>query len=161
MKTLSLIQGIYQLPFFSMKDDDVRFKIFRALGLIKAMDINDDEINTIQQFEIYAKAIIYFCMSIQHFIYNSKNFKKYYLGFLLENKYKTNKNSLINSFTFNNERVKIYHKSLSIRQKNMEAMDDLKKIISELNAKLNQMGQKLFTKKFKIKMKNHQKISKI
>ena len=141
------LQGVYQIPFFSMKDDDVRFKIFRALGLIKAMDINDDEINTIQQFEIYAKAIIYFFMSVQHFIYNSKNFKRYYLGYLLENKYKTNKNSLINSFTFNNDRVKIYHKSLSIRQKNMEAMDDLKKIISELNAKLNQMGQKLFTKK--------------
>ena len=141
------LQGIYQIPFFSMKEDDLRYKIFRAFGLIKAMDINDDEINTMQKFEIYAKAIIYFCMSIQHFIYNSKNFKKYYLGFLLENKYKTNKNSLINSFTFNNERVKIYHKSLSIRQKNMEAMDDLKKIIIELNSKLNQMGQKLFLKK--------------
>ena len=142
------IQGIYQTPFFSMKDDDVRFKFFRALGLIKAMDINDDdEINTIQKLEIYGKAIIYFFMSLQHFIYNSKNFKRYYLAYLLENKYKTNKKSLINTFTFNNHRVKIYQKSLSIRQKNMTAMNDLKKIIIELNAKLNQMGQKLFTKK--------------
>ena len=89
------------------------------------MDINDDdEINTIQKLEIYGKAIIYFFMSVQNFIYNSKNFKRYYLGYLLENKYKTNKKSLINTFTFNNDRVKIYQKSLSIRQKNMEAMDD-------------------------------------
>ena len=142
-----LIQGIYQISFFSMKEDDVKFKFFRALGLVKAMDITDDEINTIQQFEIYGKAIIYFFMSFQNFIYNSKNFKRYYLGYLLENKYKTNKKSLINAFTFNNDRVKVYQKSLSLRQKNMETMDDLKKIIVELNENLSKMGQKLFTKK--------------
>ena len=140
------IQGIYQTPFFVMKHEDVRLKFFKALGLVKAMDINNDEINLMQKLEIYGKAIIYFIMSVQHFIYNSKFFKRYYLAYLLENKYKTNKNSLINSFSFNNDRVKIYKKSLAIRQKNMEAMNDLNKIIIELNAKLNKMGQKLFTK---------------
>ena len=122
------IQGIYQTPFFVMKHEDVRFKFFRALGLVKAMDINNDEINLMQKVEIYGKAIIYFIMSIQHFIYNSTFFKRYYLAYLLDNKYKTNKNSLINSFSFNNDRVKIYKKSLAIRQKNMEAMNDLNKI---------------------------------
>ena len=140
------IQSIYQLPFFSMKNEDSRFKYFRAIGLVKAIEIFNDEINTIQNLEIFAKAFIYFLMSVQSFIYNSKNFKRYYLAYLLDNKYKTNKKSLINSFTFNNNRVKIYEKSLSIRQKNMEAMEDLKKIIIELNEKLNQMGKHLLTK---------------
>ena len=140
------IQSIYQLPFFSMKNEDSRFKYFRAIGLVKAIEIFNDEINTIQNLEIFAKAFIYFLMSVQSFIYNSKNFKRYYLAYLLDNKYKTNKKSLINSFTFNNNRVKIFEKSLSIRQKNMEAMEDLKKIIIELNERLNQMGKHLLTK---------------
>jgi hypothetical protein len=150
-----IIQGIYQLPFFSMKDDDIRFKIFRAIGLIKVVDISsNDEINAIQQLEIFGKALIYFLMSIQNLIYNSKTFKRYYLVYLLENKFQTNKTSLVNAFTFNNNRVKVYQKSLSIRQKSVEAMDDLNQIITELNSKLNKMGENLFSdKEFEVKQR--------
>ena len=150
-----IFQGIYQLPFFSMKDNDLRLKIFRAIGLIKVVNINNnEEINTIQQLEIFGKALIYFFMSVQNLIYNSKNFKRYYLVYLLENKFQTNKISLVNAFTFNNDRVKIYQKSLSIREKSFEAMDDLNKIITQLNAKLNKMGEKLFSKNnFEIKQR--------
>ena len=140
------IQGIYQTPFFSMKDDDIRYKLLSALGFIKVVDISDNEIAAENKLEIYGKAIIYFFMSIQHYIYDSKYFKRYYLGYLIENKFKTNKKSLINTFTFNNCRIKIFQKSLSIRQKSMEAMNDLKKIILELNEKLNQMGDAIFNK---------------
>jgi len=150
-----IIQGIYQLPFFSMKDDDIRLKIFRAIGLIKVVDISsNDEINAIQQLEIFGKALIYFLMSIQNLIYNSKTFKRYYLVYLLENKFQTNKTSLVNAFTFNNNRVKVYQKSLSIRQKSVEAMDDLNQIITELNSKLNKMGENLFSdKEFEVKQR--------
>ena len=140
------IQGIYQLPFFSLKEDDIRFKILSALGFFKVVDINDNEISTFSRIDIYGKAIIYFFMSVQHYIYDSKYFKRYYLAFLLENKFKTNKTSLVNAFTFNNNRIKIYKKSLSIRQKSMEAMDDLKKIVKELNEKLNKVSEKIFSK---------------
>ena len=141
------IQGIYQLPFFSMDEEDLRFKIFRAIGLIKVLNIDaNDEVSAIQQLEIFGKALIYFFMSIQNIIYNSKTFKRYYLVYLLENKFQTNKTSLVNAFTFNNDRVKIYEKSLAIRQKTLESIDDLNQIITELNSKLNKMGQKLFSK---------------
>ena len=100
------IQGIYQLPFFSLKEDDIRFKILSALGFFKVVDINDNEISTFSRIDIYGKAIIYFFMSVQHYIYDSKYFKRYYLAFLLENKFKTNKTSLVNAFTFNNNRIK-------------------------------------------------------
>ena len=140
------IQGIYQTPFFIMNADDIRYKLLSALGFIKVMDLNNNEIDASNKLDIYGKAIIYFFMSVQHFIYDSKYFKRYYLAYLLENKFKTNKRSLINTFTFNNSRIKIFQKSLSIRQKTMEAMDDLKKIILELNEKLNQMGEAIFGK---------------
>ena len=142
-----IIQGIYQLPFFYIEDEeDIRFKIFRALGFIKVANIREDEINSIKQLEIFGKALIYFFMSVQNLIYNSKTFKRYYLVYLLENKFQTNKTSLVNAFTFNNNRVKIYEKSLSIRQKSLEAMDSLNEIITQLNSKLNKMGEKLFSK---------------
>ena len=53
---------------------------------------------------------------------------------------------MINTFTFNNYRIQKFQKSLSIRQKTMEAMDDLKKIILELNERLNQMSESIFSK---------------
>ena len=150
-----VFQGIYQLPFFSMEDNDLRLKIFRAIGLIKVVNIdNNEEINTIQQLEIFGKALIYFFMSVQNLIYNSKTFKTYYLVYLLENKFQTNKISLINAFSFNNDRVKVYQKSLAIREKSFEAMDDLNKIITQLNSKLNKMGEQLFSKnKFEVQQR--------
>ena len=150
-----IIQGIYQLPFFSMNDDDLRLKIFRAIGLIKVVTINNDndEISTIQQLEIFGKALIYFLMSLQNLIYNSKTFKRYYLVYLLENKFQTNKTSIVNAFTFNNNRVKVYQKSLNIRQRSVQAMDDLNKLIIELNS-MNKMEEKLYNKsKYEIKQK--------
>ena len=141
-----IIQGIYQTPFFIMKENDIRYKLLSALGFIKVVDLNNNEIDAKSKLDIYGKAIIYFFMSVQHFIFVSKYFKRYYLAYLLENKFKTNKKSLINTFTFNNDRIQIYQKSLSIRQKTMEAMDDLKKIVLELNEKLNQMSESIFSK---------------
>ena len=82
-------------------------------------------------------------MSLQLLIYESKSFKKYYLVYLLNHKNESKKSSIINSFTFNNQRVEIFGKSLSLRQQSYEAMEDLKYIINELNGKLNLMGKKL------------------
>ena len=94
-------------------------------------------------------------MSTQNLIYNSKTFKRYYLVYLLENRFQTNKTSLINAFTFNNHRVKIYEKSLAIRQKSVEIMDDLKKLINELNSDSNKMGEKLYSKNiFQVKKRS-------
>ena len=150
-----IIQGIYQLPYFSWDEQDLKFKIFRAIGLIKVVNIDtEDKISAKQQLEIFGKVLIYFLMSVQNSIYNSKTFKRYYLVYLLENKFQTNKTSLINAFTFNNNRVKVYEQSLAIRQKSVEAMDDLNHIITELNTKLNKMGEQLFNKnKFEVKQR--------
>ena len=49
-------------------------------------------------------------MIVQNLIYNLKTFKIFCLVYFLENKLKTNKTSLIDAFTFNNNRGKIYQK---------------------------------------------------
>ena len=63
-------------------------------------------------------------MNMQNLVYNLKRFKRFCLVYLLENKFQKNKTSLINAFTCNNNRVKIYQKSLSLRLKNSESMDN-------------------------------------
>ena len=141
-----IMQGTYQLPYFSLDDDDWRFKISSAFGFIRVVSINEDEINSIQKLEIFGKALIYFLMSVQNLIYNSKTFKRYYLVYLLEKQFQTNKTSLVNAFTFNNERVRVYEQSLDIRQKSAEIMEDLSQIIAKLDFELNKMSEKIKNK---------------
>ena len=98
-------------------------------------------------------------MIVQNLIYNLKTFKIFCLVYLLESKFQTNKTSLIDAFTFNNNRVKFYQKSFSIRQKSLEAMDNLNKIITHLNSKFNENREKLFSNN-KLKLKRlHQNIN--
>jgi hypothetical protein len=155
-----LIQGLYQIPFFHMQGD-IFGNIFNAFGFIRI-----DDTNTIQQLEIFGKVLIYFLMSIQNLIYNSTNFKRYYLVYLLESKFQTNKTSLVNAFTFNNNRVKTYEQSLNTRLESIEIMDDLKQILADLNIELKKMGDRSLSKyQFKVKksplefIKENQQIS--
>ena len=138
-------QGVYSTPFFSQEKDSLGYKIFNSIGLIKVVDFEsgEEDIEIEQNIEVFGKAFIYLLMSLQLLIYESKSFKKYYLVYLLNHKNESKKSSIINSFTFNNQRVEIFGKSLSLRQQSYEAMEDLKYIINELNGKLNLMGKKL------------------
>ena len=148
-----ILQGIYQLPIF-YDGTEITYKIFSSLGFVKIIKVDDNEIQSDLQLEIFGKALIYFFMSLQNLIYNSKTFKLYYLVYLLENKFQTNKTSLVNAFTFNNDRVKVYQKSLAIRQKTVESMNNLNDLINELNSKLNKVGDKIFSKnKFEVREK--------
>ena len=147
-----ITQGVYSTPFFSQEKDTIGYYIFNSIGLVKVVDFgidsNDKEnINIDQNIEVFAKAFIYLLMSLQLLIYDSKSFKKYYLVYLLSHKNEAKKSSIINSFTFNNRRVEIFGKSLSLRQQSDEAMEDLKNIINELNGKLNKIGKTLITRK--------------
>jgi hypothetical protein len=141
-----LVQGVYQTPFVSPDKDDITLPIFDAIGFIKIITFNEEtnEITISQSVLVFCKAIIYLLISIQIIIYESSRFKRYYLIYLLENKNEFKRHSIINSFKFNNQRVKIFQKSLSIRQSSDKAMEDLKKIIEELNDKLKAIGGKLY-----------------
>ena len=159
------LQGIYQTSFCSnyiIGNNETLDNILQVFGLIKVGSLNDIEsISYFQSIEIFGKAFIYFLVSLQIIIYDSKNFKRYYLVYLLETKYDQKKTSLINAFTFNNKRVKHYEHSLSIRQKTDQAMEDLKQIIAELNEKLNALNYDGAPDPEQNKNKNKKKFSKM
>ena len=141
-------QGIYQIPFLNPDNETFLYNIFNAIGFFKVIDFTknkdgEEEITIDQSMQVFSKAIIYLLISLQILIYESSHFKKYYLVYLLENKNDFKRHSIINSFKFNNQRVKIFQRSLSIRQQSDQAMEDLKRIIEELNNKLKKIGGKL------------------
>ena len=146
-----VLQIIYQIPFLSPDQDSVFQKIFDVLGLIKLIDYeyesdNDKEIKLISEgiLEVIGKPFIYFFLSLQIIIYNSKDFKKYYLTFLLSQQYEFTKNALINTFRFNNDRIEAFKSSMNLRIKSEKAMDELKEILERWNTKLKLGGGNLF-----------------
>ena len=125
------LQIIYQIPYLSPDKNSIFQKIFDVLGLIKLIDYeakneieNKLEIQLISGaiLEVIGKPFIYFFLSLQIIIYNSKDFKKYYLTFLLNQKFEFTKNSLINSFRFNNDRIDAFKNSMNLRLKSEKAM---------------------------------------
>ena len=139
-----LVQGIYQTPFASPDDKyNLTYNLFDAIGFIQVITFEKGNIDIKQSVQVFSKAIIYLLISLQILIYESNHFKRYYLVYLLENKNEFKRHSIINSFKFNNKRVKIFKKSLGIRQRSDQAMEDLKKVIEELNEKLKAIGGKL------------------
>ena len=146
-----ILQAIYQTPFFTQQEQTPAYKIFRAIGLIKVVDFEDNEIiiKFVQMAEVIGKVIIFFFISLQALIYDSSNFKKYYLVYLLGHKYKFRKMSLINSFKYNNKRIKVFEKSLTIRQESSQAMEDLKNTLEIWNKKLQDISNNMFEKQLK------------
>ena len=146
-----ILQAIYQTPFFTQNEKSPAYKIFRSIGLIKVVDFEEDDINIkfVQMAEVIGKALIYFFISLQTLIYDSSNFKKYYLIYLLGHKFKFHKMSLINSYKYNNKRIKVFEKSLSIRHDSSEAMEDLKKTLEIWNEKLQKLSNNMFEKQLK------------
>jgi hypothetical protein len=146
-----ILQAIYQTPFFTQDENSPAYKIFHTIGLIKVVDFEENEINIqlVKMVEVIGKALIYFFISFQTLIYNSSNFKKYYLIYLLGHKFRYNKMSLINSFKYNNKRIRIFEKSLAIRHDSSEAMKDLKKTLENWNEKLQQISNNMFEKQLK------------
>ena len=143
------LQIIYQIPYLSPDQDSVFQKIFDVLGLIKLIDYeaeNNTVIKLISEsiLEVIGKPFIYFFLSLQIIIYNSKDFKKYYLTFLLNQKFEFTKNSLINTFRFNNDRIDAFKNSMNLRLKSEKAMEELKDILEEWNKKLKIGGGNLF-----------------
>ena len=74
-----IIQLVYQIPFISPGKDTVAYKIFNSLGYTKLLiyDNNGDNIDLDSSgvIEYIGKPLIYFFISLQTIIYNSKDFK--------------------------------------------------------------------------------------
>ena len=144
-----IIQTIYQMPYISPDQNSVIQKIFDVLGLIKLIDYEADEGKNIKLissgiFEVIGKPLIYLFLSLQIIIYKSKDFKKYYLTFLLGQQFEFTKNSLINTFKFNNLRIDAFKNSMNLRVKSEQAMEELELILEDWNTKLKIGGGNLY-----------------
>ena len=144
------LQLIYQIPYIS-SEDNIFDKIFNALGfskLLNYLDNSDIEFSSSSILEIIGKPLIYLIISLQTIIYNSNDFKKYYLIFLLTLKDDIKNNGIVNSYIFNNSRIQEFNNSVDLRIKNEMEMDEIKNIILEWNEKLKkeEENDKLYEK---------------
>ena len=142
-----ILQTFYQIPYLSPDQDSIFQKIFDVLGFIKLIDYEADNGKNIKLissgiFEVIGKPLIFFFISLQVIIYNSKYFKAYYLTFLLRQKKEFYKNSLIYSFLFNNRRIEAFQSSMDLRLESEKAMHKLKITLESWNDESNPDNKK-------------------
>ena len=136
-----IIQLVYQIPFISPGKDTVAYKIFNSLGYTKLLiydnNGNNIDLDSSGVIEYIGKPLIYFFISLQTIIYNSKDFKKYYLIFLLGIISEMKRNGFVNSFIFNNSRIQEFKDSVDLRIKKKKKMDEIKDILVDFSKKCN------------------------
>lgn len=83
------------------------------------------------------KALTYFFVSTQVLMYKSRDFKEFYVGFVLKKKDSIHRNSMVNSYLFNNRRIKLMDKNMSNRKHIDKALQELEIQLEKWNNKLN------------------------
>ena len=143
-----VIQLTYQIPYIKSDKDTLFYKIFNALGFTKLLN-EDVEMASAGIIEIIGKPLIYLFISLQTIIYNSKDFKRYYILFLLSTKMETKRNGFINSFIFNNLRIKEFQNSVDLRIESEIKMQEIRQLLKEWSEKFNIEGVNLFEEPMK------------
>ena len=124
-----IIQLIYQILYISSNEDDIFYKIFNSLGFSKLLNYSDNidvELASANIIEIIGKPLIYLIICLQTIIYNSIDFKRYYLLFLFKLNKELMRNGLVNSYIFNNSRIQEFNNSVDLRIKNEINMKNIK-----------------------------------
>ena len=138
------IQTLYQTPYINTGTTNNKlFIILKIIGFNKIINFGENfnakefEIFPDQMILVLAKAFTYFFMSIQILIYSSQDFQEYYLSYLLTKNIHLRKRSLMNVFRFNNERIEVMGKSISLRQEMDNSMFNLQKKLESWNRSLS------------------------
>ena len=146
------IQIIYQTPYLSINQknngekEDILITILEIIGFAKIIDYGEED-NTTKDFDIYeeqmwlvlAKAICYLFMGLQILMYSSQDFQEKYLSYIITRKEKLKRKSFMNVFRFNNKRMEIMNKSISLREEMSLSMNTLQEILEGWSNKLNIM----------------------
>ena len=133
------IQIIYQIPYIFPEEDSIIYNLLSTLGFNKLLNYTGNskvDIATEGLIEIIGKPIIYLIIALQTIIYNSTDFKRYYIIFLLNMKDKTEEVGMVNSYIFNNYRINEFENSVNLRLSNEKKMDEVKDKVIELSEKL-------------------------
>ena len=129
-----VIQLVFQIPYIPTDKDSLLYKFFNALGFSKLLEYTgDSEVGMASTgiIEIIGKPLIYLFISLQMIIYDSKDFKKYYIIFLLSIKMDMQRNGLVNAFIFNNLRINEFKNSVELRIESDEKMRKLKEKVDK------------------------------
>ena len=129
--------------------DGLISRILNILGINKLVDFKEDTVNKDQNsFAILiAKTVSYFFISLQILIYSSSDYIEYYFIYLLTlrvNRYKTAK---INAFKFNNERIDVMNKSLSLKEEAYGTMNELQYLLEDWKQMFSKGRKKLSLKR--------------
>ena len=145
------IQTLYQTPYINPSSkDNTLYKILKIIGFNKIISFGENfnaeefEIYSDQMILVFAKAFTYFFISIQILIYSSQDFQEYYLSYLLTKNINLRRISLMNVFRFNNERIEIMGKSITLRQEMEHSMIILQKRLESWTKSLSSIGGKLY-----------------
>ena len=132
--SFQLIIQIVYIYSTDLNNNTLFIAISNGLGLIKIID--DNYGLTYNIFLLLGKCLCFFMMCIQKVIYSSREFNEFYLSYLIIKNEKSVITSLINTFRFNNERIDIMNKSMSLKKDMEDLMKNLQKDLKEWNTKL-------------------------
>ena len=133
LRLIILIDITVQLVVQFFIGDGLISKICNNIGINKLLEfkngivIKDDESFTL----IIAKTFSYFFISLQILIYSSVDYIEYYFIYLLTLKVNQYKTSKINAFKFNNERIDVMTKSLTLKEEAYKTMDELQFLLED------------------------------
>ena len=80
---------------------------------------------------VIGKGLTFFFISLQILLYSSSDYFEYYFIHLVTLTVNLNKTSKINAFKFNNERIKVMNKSLSLKEDAYNTMFEIQSQLEE------------------------------
>ena len=156
IRLILLIDISFQIACqYSMKEGFYS-QILEILGVKKLIIFNNDEVEENEESFDYllAKAFSFFFISLQILIYSSVDFIEYYFIYLLTLRVNEYKMAKINAFKFNNERMDVMAKSLSLKEDAFNTMNELQCLLEDWRSIFAKRKKKLSIKrntKYKLK----------
>ena len=143
LRIILLIDISLQLLAQFFMDEGLISRILNTFGINKLLEFKDDEVIKHQDSFalLIAKTISYFFISLQILIYSSTDYIEYYFIYLLTLRVTRYKMAKINAFRFNNERIDVINKSLSLKEEAYSTMNEIQFLLED--------WKKMFTKRTK------------
>ena len=133
IRLILLIDVSLQLLVQFFIRDGLIYNILNILGVHTILIFeNNNIIKDSNSFAfLIAKAVSFFFISLQIIIYSSVDFIDYYFIYLLTLKVNRYKIAKINAFKFNNERIDVMVKSLSLKEEAYNTMNEIQYLLED------------------------------
>ena len=149
MRLILLIDISLQIVVQFFMGDGLISNILNIIGINKLVIFKDDlVIKEEDNFELLlAKAFSFFFISLQILIYSSSDYIEYYFIYLLTLRVNQYKMAKINAFKFNNERMDVMTKSLTLKEEAYNTMNELQSLLEDWKSIFGKVKKKLSIKR--------------